>query len=121
MNKAQKIEIEKHLIQANIVSELEYIRKESGITKSQIAEKLGVSKAFISQLYAGNRFFNIEHLAKIQQGLDIRINLTFERRDSIRIKNDPKRFNLTYDAQISTTTLTPSRNPVEAYTFNIGA
>jgi transcriptional regulator with XRE-family HTH domain len=75
-----------------------------GLNKTQLAEKLGVSKSFLSQLFAGNRFVNIEHLAKIQHNLDVNINLKFKDRESIRIKNDPKRFHISYVTEVSYTT-----------------
>jgi len=110
MNDAKKIAIEKHLIHAAIIIEIERIRKKRGLTKTQVANRLNVSKSFLSQLYAGTRFINIEHLAKIQQQLDVNINFSIEARESIRIKNDPKRFAMKYESESSPTTLDPIKS-----------
>jgi len=108
MNEATKIDIEKHLVHASFMMKLEDLQKEKGLNKSQLAKKLGFTRSFMSQLFAGTRFINIEHLAKIQRYLDTNVKIEFQDRESIRIKNDPKRFHISYVSEISY----PTDNPI---------
>ena len=95
METNQLIEIEKHLIQAEIVDQLEKLRVENELSHKELAEILGFQPSFLSQLYAANKFFNLNHLAKIQRFFDVKINFSFTRREDIRIARDPKRVKIT--------------------------
>ena len=92
MNKQEIIEIDKHLIQAEIINEIDRLRELKKVSKSDLADILEVKRPFVSQLYSGDRFFNIEHLAKIQRAFDIKLRLSFIDAEEIRVHNDPKRF-----------------------------
>ncbi len=104
MNNSEIIEIEKHLIQAEIVEQLERMRSANKITKKDLAVKLGVKNSFISQLYGANKFFNLEHLAKIQHFLDVKINISFTPKSEIRWQQNQRKFRIEKESITSTDT-----------------
>jgi transcriptional regulator with XRE-family HTH domain len=70
----EELEHEAKMIMFRFLSELENIN-DSGITKKkELAEKLGVSASYITQLFNGNKLMNFTLLAKIQEAF----NITFE-------------------------------------------
>jgi transcriptional regulator with XRE-family HTH domain len=97
MDYTDKIDIHKGLIQSDIIDQIERL-KNGAIKKTELAEVLGVSKAFVSKLYSLEKSFNLEHLAKIQEAYSLKIKFSFEDANNIRIKNDPKRFRLNYSS-----------------------
>jgi transcriptional regulator with XRE-family HTH domain len=52
------------------------------VTKSEIAERLGKSKAFISQMLNGSRNMTLRSLADISHCIGYRVNLSLERQDA---------------------------------------
>ena len=74
-NDKEELEHEARMIMFRFLSELEAIN-DSGISikKKELAEKLGVSPSYITQLFNGNKLLNFTLLAKIQEAF----NITFE-------------------------------------------
>jgi transcriptional regulator with XRE-family HTH domain len=71
----EELEHEARVTMFRFLSELENII-DSGISikKKELAEKLGVSASYITQLFNGNKLMNFTLLAKIQEAF----NITFE-------------------------------------------
>lgn len=72
----ERIEHEAQMISFRFVSEIATLMEENNpiINKKELANKIGTSSSFITQLFQGNKLLNFPTLAKIQ---DI-FNITFE-------------------------------------------
>ena len=121
METNQLIEIEKHLIQAEIVDQLEMLRVDNKLSHKELAEILGFHPSFLSQLYAANKFFNLSHLAKIQRFFDVKINFSFTGRGDMRIAKDPKRVKITNKITSGFDSTLHYDKVVEDYTVSIGS
>jgi transcriptional regulator with XRE-family HTH domain len=55
----------------------------TGVTKSEIAERLGKSKAFISQMLNGSRNMTLRSLADIAHCIGYRVQLSLQRQDAV--------------------------------------
>ena len=91
MDLQDKLEIEMGLIQAEIIIEIERYRELHGLRKKDIANKLGVSPSFLSQIYTMNKYISLNFLARIQRLLDVNIGFKFTDREEVRIVRSPKR------------------------------
>jgi len=68
----------KHLTQMlmyRFLSEIEKITDERSITRKDLANRIGVSASYLTQLYRGVKPLNIETLAKIEIVLDFRFDV----------------------------------------------
>jgi transcriptional regulator with XRE-family HTH domain len=59
------------VLQDRFVSEIQKKMEESNYTKKKLANNIGVSASYITQVFRGNKFFNLNLLAAIQNILDI--------------------------------------------------
>lgn len=73
-NPKEKIEHLAQMISYRFLSEVEKTCDEMGINKKELAEKVGTSKSYITQLFRGNKHVNTNILARFEEALDI----TFE-------------------------------------------
>ena len=74
-NEEEELEHEAYMIMFRFLSELEKLDSEDRpLRKKELAEKLGVSPSYITQLFNGNKLINLITLAKIQRSY----NITFE-------------------------------------------
>jgi transcriptional regulator with XRE-family HTH domain len=74
-NKKQELEHEARMIMFRFLSELENINKsENLLKKKELAQKIGVSASYITQIFNGAKLANFNLLAKIQDAF----NITFE-------------------------------------------
>jgi len=60
------------LLSFSILNEIENIMIEKSISKKQLAEKVGTSASYITQLFRGDRLINLIILAKIQKAFGIK-------------------------------------------------
>lgn len=68
----------KHLAQMlmyRFLSEIEKLMEERNLSKKELAEAIGVSPSYVTQLYRGTKPLNIETLAKIELALDFRFEI----------------------------------------------
>lgn len=77
MKKNDRIELRTSVIQAKIIEEIEKLMEENNYNHSQLANDMGKSKSFISQLFHGNKSLNLEHLAKIEDIFKTQVNIEF--------------------------------------------
>ena len=73
----QQIEEEEFILK--LTEKLCEMMKEQGITRSQLAEKLGTSRAFISQLLNGGRNMTLRTLFRLSRSLDSDVNFYFRK------------------------------------------
>ncbi|GEM_PF-2430941 len=65
--------------------------KQGGITKKDLADRLGKTKGFVSQLLAGGRNLTLRTIADIAEALDCRIRIQCE---NLRHREDETRVSL---------------------------
>jgi len=79
----EEIEHEAHMIMFRFLSEIEILSEEREMTQKELAQKIGTSASYLTQLYRGNKLLNLMTIAKFEKALDI----TFE----IKAKRNPKK------------------------------
>ena len=62
-----------------VTEELASVLDREGIKKAQLAEKLGKSKAFVSQIMNGGRNLTLRTLADVADALDYRIKVRLQK------------------------------------------
>jgi len=80
----------KHLTQMlmyRFLSEIERITDERSISRKDLANKIGVSASYLTQLYRGVKPLNIETLAKIEFVLDFRFDVKAIEKELLEINN----------------------------------
>ena len=74
-------------LQLDILHVVSTQMRRSGLTRSDLAGHLGVSKSYVSQLFAGDTPLNLRTLAKIERALGTRFQVSMvtpaQRSDSI--------------------------------------
>lgn len=73
----------------------EYIKKE-GINQTQLAEKLGVSKSYISQIMNGNFNFSLKKLIELSLAVNKAPALDFKNLNEFIKEDQLKRFEMQY-------------------------
>lgn len=59
------------LLSFRLLSEVERLMTEQGLTKRQLATSVGTSASYITQLFRGDRLVNINMLARFEQVLGV--------------------------------------------------
>lgn len=85
---------EQNVIHFQFMSGLEEIMKQLKISRKKLAEAVGVSASYITQLFRGTKMINIEMLAKIKLALEIEYEI--ECVQSIQKENTLRKNWLTY-------------------------
>ena len=93
-NEDEKIEHDAQMISYRILSEVEKLCDDNKIKKKDLAEKVGTSKSYITQLFNGTKSVNTYIMAKFENALDI----TFE----IRTKLNKETYDEFLSKQINT-------------------
>ena len=71
-----RTDLDAELIQLQLLEKVSSIMEDRGMTRSELANKLGISRAFVSQMFAADRALNLKLLAKIQRILDVHFEVT---------------------------------------------
>lgn len=74
----EKLDFEIDKINLSIISKVDTLMKKNKMTKKDLADKLGTSKSYITQLFNGDKVINLKILAKLQLIFDISFNLSIE-------------------------------------------
>jgi antitoxin component HigA of HigAB toxin-antitoxin module len=72
----EAMESEQDFLQLDILEYVSDLLKERNITRTQLAQKMGVTKSFISQLFSADKRLNLEHLVKFQRILDLKFKIS---------------------------------------------
>ena len=72
-DEATALAMETRLLMYRFLSEVEKISEERGISRKELAQMIGTSPSFITQLFQGTKTVNLTTLAKFQKAL----NFTF--------------------------------------------
>lgn len=82
-NENEKLELEAELLHLKFVGVIEELMEQENITKAELAEKLSTSKSYITQLFTGDKLFNIKTLVKLQQALNFNFKIDAERKKPV--------------------------------------
>lgn len=89
----EKIEHNAQMISYRILSEVEKVCEEKKIKKKTLAEMVGTSRSYITQLFRGTKQVNTDILARFEEALDIsfqiKVKLNEETYDAYLAKQIP--------------------------------
>lgn len=78
----ERLELDASLLAMGFLGLIDEVMEERNISKKDLAKGVGTSPAYITQLFRGNRKPNWSFLAKVQQELDIKFDIsTLEKRN----------------------------------------
>lgn len=72
----EKINNDARLIMFRFLDIIERKREAMGWNRKQLAEKVGTSASYITQLFRGDKLINMPTLAKLQKALDLEFEIT---------------------------------------------
>lgn len=75
---AERREDAAQLLSFRFLSEIERLMEERQMTRKQLAQLVGTSASYVTQLFRGDRLVNIDMLARFEQALSIRFVATKE-------------------------------------------
>lgn len=67
----EQIEHRAHMLSLIFLSEAEKALDRKGWTRKRLAEEIGTSASYLTQLFRGDRLLNFKTVAKIEQALDL--------------------------------------------------
>lgn len=79
----EQVEQRAQMLSYNFLSEAQKAMDRKGWTRKQLADEIGTSASYLTQLFRGDRLLNFKTVAKIEGALDIRFAVnTTESADS---------------------------------------
>lgn len=81
-------EVEAKVIASKILSEIKHLTDRRNLNRKDIAELLGTSASYLTQLYRGNKLLNLITLAKFKKKLDINIEINVFEKSYSNTDND---------------------------------
>lgn len=78
---------EAKLIMFRFLSIIETKREELGWSRKVLAEKIGTSPSYISQLFRGDKLINMNTLAIIQKVMEIQFEISQNKTSEVKIAN----------------------------------
>lgn len=73
-NDKERVEFLTDRIQLDILAQITNIMRKQGISRSDLAVKLKVSKSYVSQLFSCDKRLNLKTLAQLEHILDAKLN-----------------------------------------------
>ncbi len=77
-NEQDQLELEAKLIMAKFLEKIQEIATQKGLKKKDLAQKIGTSASYITQLYRGHKLLNLMTLAKLQRALNIEFDVAIK-------------------------------------------
>jgi transcriptional regulator with XRE-family HTH domain len=95
----EKLEVETFMLMARFLTEIEKVCEERGLLKKELAQRIGTSASYITQLFRGHKIINLETIAKIMLALEIQFDVQIKKKTESSFHNeqdynDTKRFRL---------------------------
>lgn len=83
-NQEVDYDIEAKIMASKILSEISTITEKNGMTRKEVAEQIGTSASYLTQLYRGSKTLNLVTLAKLKDklNLDVDVKVSEKRKDS---------------------------------------
>jgi len=82
-NEQDQLELEAKLIMAKFLEKIQEIATQKGLKKKDLAQKIGTSASYITQLYRGHKLLNLMTLAKLQRALNIEFDVAIKESNQI--------------------------------------
>lgn len=89
-NEQDQLELEAKIIMAKFLDRIQEIADQKGLKKKDLAQKIGTSASYITQLYRGHKLLNLMTLAKFQKALDIEFEVSIKGTDKTNKKEENK-------------------------------
>lgn len=83
-NEQDQLEIEAKIIMAKFLENIQEVAAQKGLKKKDLAQKIGTSASYITQLYRGHKLLNLMTLAKLQRALDIEFEISIKKSEHIK-------------------------------------
>lgn len=104
MNKFKELnedfEHEKTVLQLKFISEIEHLMEEMNVSKKDLADQIGLSTEYLTQLFKGTKSLDFEIIAKIQSALEcgftIKAHTVLPKFEPTIIKYEKREFYLKY-------------------------
>lgn len=71
----EQIEHRAHMLSFMFLSEVERAIDKKGWTKKRLADEIGTSASYLTQLFRGDRLLNLKTVAKMEQALGFQFNI----------------------------------------------
>jgi len=71
----EEIEHNARMIMYRFLSEVEILTDEKKMTRKELAQKIGTSASFLTQLYRGSKLLNLTIIAKFEKALGVTFNI----------------------------------------------
>ena len=84
ISEKDRSDIDAKVLMFRFLEIVEEERKQKNFSRKDLAESMGVSPAFVSQLFNGDKLLNLVHLAKLQRALGIEFEI---KNEAIREEN----------------------------------
>src|SRR5690554_6362228 len=84
ISEKDRSDIDAKVLMFRFLEIVEEERKQKNFSRKDLAESMGVSPAFVSQLFNGDKLLNLVHLAKLQKALGIEFEI---KNEAIREEN----------------------------------
>lgn len=79
--KEEVIDNEAMMLHFRVMQLVEQAMEKKGYTKKQLAEKIGTSQSYLTQLFFGDKTANLKTMAKFQEALDVSFKMDTEHAD----------------------------------------
>jgi ribosome-binding protein aMBF1 (putative translation factor) len=78
----EKLDLETLMLMTGFLSEIEKVCEERGLLKKDLANMIGTSASYVTQLFRGHKIINLETIAKIMLALDIRFDISVRKNNN---------------------------------------
>lgn len=85
-----QIEVDAYLLASRFLSVVEEHAELNGLTRGSLAELVGVSAPYLSQVFRGNKLMNLTLAAKFQRALKFEFSIDIAKNYQTDSKIDPK-------------------------------
>lgn len=92
----EKLEQRAKLLAFKFLSEVEKAMDREGITRKELAKRIGTSASYITQLFRGDRLLNFNTMAKMEQAL----GLDFEIKNKSTVEPSPDEIPNPFDKKV---------------------
>lgn len=75
------IDVKAHVLASKFLSEILEVADKKKLNRKQLAEKIGTSASYLTQLFRGNKLINLTTIAKLQEKLDIEFEVTIKNKN----------------------------------------
>lgn len=87
MEEKQEIEHKAQMLSFRFLSELELLCKKKDVNKKELAEMMGTSASYITQLFRGHKMVNMAFVAKIEYIFNVQFDIRVSKAKPIKWHN----------------------------------